>query len=251
MGSPVISTNLIASGTMSGSTEQFIDLSNGCFARKIGWDPSNWFRLRVGIRYRITHDPTQMSPTDTPRYGLGFCVGTENIPGDPYTQLAMGGFWNDPSPTPIANLTGSLMWDVYSSTALNMSMMVIATGSYFYKGSTGNHCYYPTLTSSAAIMMVDIVKYGINNGIFTGSIGIFTRNTLTTDPDAYVSDAAFISALDTPSPTALLPGYSYDVPVSFNLNFGTYGYPDSIFIWGPRSYPKFQVTDIYVVKHSI
>lgn len=82
MANPITYERLITAGSAAGNTEHGIRIQNGCFAREFG--TSEWTHIRVGIRYRFFDiNKTGLTSIDgEPIFAVGFCNGTNNIPGD-------------------------------------------------------------------------------------------------------------------------------------------------------------------------
>ena len=251
MANPIIYERTIASGDVDGTVEKGVRLSNGCFARQFG--TSDWNQIRVGIRYRILdiEGTGATSITGDPAFVLGFCNGTDGFPGGNST-------WNNHVFIRTQDTGWSLvtnLWQIYTNTLYNMNIWTGSAGNNSMNnlrnnvGQTvldfGTLLYASTATSSASITFFDLYKKGTE--VYGGAI--FGRNG-SSNPFEYVSDANFITALETPSPT--LSNYlytNYAANSANNFSSSTDTYPlNTVFVYWQYTNPVVEIIDLYVSR---
>lgn len=241
---PVIITNLITTGSMSGTTETSIELANGCFARRFSND--SWTHIRVAMRWRVKDDDTYIY--GIPKYTIaaevplfvGFSSGTSSIYGDASATHVWGvkptvGNTLVPVGTGYMGLTSSYY------TAHGSSYRIINGVETLLAGATqGALWYFPASTSSCDAMMFDLKKTGSNLIVPIAFIRFSTGGQ-----GEYYPTSTFLSDIQTLAPTRT--GYLQSTVTSHSFT-ETSGSINSVNISWARAHPRLQIIDLYVVR---
>lgn len=245
MSAPTIGSNLIASGTASGSTETFIEVVNGSFVRQFGL--TNWNRLRLAMRYRWYETPLYLAGISSladlqpnNQFYVGFCNGTGSIPGDQYIQNFIGICPQDGLGFSRVSFSGVIVYYTNYAKTIRITGNVKTDLGY---ANGGNYWYHETYTSSLETVFVDLVRVGTDN-VTMNFFGKATNSSL----NEYYPTANFLIDMMSTTParssyvwiTGYTGAFAHNETVSGSLN--------SICVSWNRDFPKVQITDLYVIR---
>lgn len=243
---PTIGSNLIASGTASGSNETFIEVVNGMFVRQFGI--TSWQKIRLAMRYRWWENPTYLAgysgtiPDIMPnqQFYVGFCNGTSSVPGDQYVQNFIG----------ICPLDGQIyVRNIYTSPFPiyngNYARTIRFTGNvksdYGYANS--NYWYQETVTSSLDIVMVDLLRIGLDSV----RVGVYIKYT-NSSMGEYYPTANFLTDMMADTPARSAYNYTIGYAGTFPHYEAVSGSMNAVCVSWNRDFPRIQITDLYVIR---
>jgi hypothetical protein len=196
---------------------------------------SNWSNIRIGLRISM-QDPG-VDLTSTPIFAVGVCSGTANPfnNGSATTTHWVGARTNMPTWT---RQTSPINWYAVGNNIVLPSKRVGTTftdgtivlgGWTFQIGTDKRHCVF-----------LDITKGSPN---FT--INLFVKSDLT---DFDVSKDLFLQQVALSSPT--ITGHGWGTARTLAVDEASDGYLDAVNVSWDRSSPKFELSDIAIVRFA-
>ncbi len=223
-------SSTISQFAVPGGTELAISMSNSTWARPVSL-PSNWSKIRIGLRLWITD--LGGGPTSLPYFALGLCNNTTNLVGDSQTNYFVG------------VITNTSNWN-YSAGTNNVYFGInvvscVKTGSLLTSGSNiTTDCRFSNTSSKSSVFFLDITKgtpfYTFN--IFSIIASVPTNCTATTFQQQVVLNSPTVS------------GCSFGTSVSMSVNEALSGSLNAINCWWNRSDLYVQVEDVAMVVLS-
>lgn len=213
------------------SSDIYASMNNSAWARSISI-PSNWTKIRLGCRYRVTD--LGIGPTGTPRMGMGLCSGTTNILGDATTTHFVGVLTNSAS----WNYYGAAGGAVYYSINLPPYKRVGTTDTFGTNTLTdGRFTIFTASTNNRYVYFIEIVKGSPN----------YTINTFTVSGASPTYDSTqneFLNNLQVPAGTLSISSFTYGSAQTIAVNEAVDGTLNAINFYWDRAAFNFEVHDV-------
>jgi hypothetical protein len=248
MADPIIVALTPTTGSASGSLQTLIQISNGCFARKFGFTP--WNKIRLAMRYRMVSADNAVDVIGTPNLAIGFCSGTDQIPGDTLVKHFIG--------LKLFSSSSSSIWmdgvtNDYRYDQLQFTTATSASGytSFGWGGDPtyGTKSMVGSTTSSLVALFFDVQR-GSGSYDYTCSRYTYENDPAILNPTdiTYYSDATFLIDIETDLPAQSNYLYTSFSTQSMLVDEAASGSFDAICVWWGRIEPVMQIHDLYVVR---